>query len=136
MIKARAKKLKEDDKKMIIKSYEMGIKPAVIAAQLDRTSSCIKTFHSRHSFNHILPPKEKKSKGKIQGRMCLVIKVAAQEFCKLSLNKLAQKVKELMPGQPWYPKKTCLAMFLKSNNFVKRRPALKPPLSEANRVVS
>jgi hypothetical protein len=94
MAKQRAKNLKVDEKRNIIKSYEMGIKPAVIAAQFGRTVSCIKTFYCRRSFIHTLPPKTKKNRGKIQGRMYLVIKVAAQEFPKLSLSKLSNSKTE------------------------------------------
>ena len=62
------------------------------------------------------------------------IKLAVLENPKLSAVKLAQKIKEYMRDQPWYPKETCLRKFLKSNNFVKRRPSLKPPLTIANRL--
>ena len=134
MAQKRSKKLNDHEKKTIINSYAIGISPAVVAGQLEREVGCIMTFYSRYKFNLTLPPKEKKSKGYIQGRMCLIIKLAVLENPKLSVSKLAQKIKEYMPSQPWYPKGTCLRKFLKSNNFVKRRPALKPPLSNSNRL--
>ena len=46
---------------------------------------------------------------------------------------LVQKVKELMPDQTWYPKKTCLAKVLSVNNYVKRRPCLKPVMTAPNK---
>ena len=45
--------------------------------------------YCRRSFIHTLPSKTKKNRGK------LVIKVAVQEFNKLSLSKLAQKLRNL-----------------------------------------
>ena len=120
MAKKRAKKLNEHEKSTIIKSYAMNIRPAITAELLGREVSCISTFYSRYNFNRTLPPKEKRSKTKIQGRMCLVIKKIVLENPKLSVAKLVEKIKEDMPGQPWYPLKTCLRKFLKVNFFVKK----------------
>lgn len=133
MTQKRDKKLSEHQKNTIINSYAMKISPRVTAELLGRKESCITNFYSRYRQNLGLPAKEVKSKGKIQGRMCTKIKSAALANPKLGIRKLVQKVKELMPDQTWYPKKTCLAKFLRVNNYVKRRPCLKPVMTAPNK---
>ncbi len=95
---------------------------------MNKSISSISTFMSRSKLNSTLPPKEKKSRSKITGRMGTVIKKVVGDNQKLGLKKLCIKVKEALPDSSWYPKKTCLQNFLVKSGYSKRNPSLKPPL--------
>lgn len=136
----RNSRLTEAEKLMIINSYEAGIKPSVIAMQLKKTSSAVRSFYCRYKLNYNLPPKERKSRKKIDGRLGNVIKKMTRENPKLSLRKLATKIKLEHPVVGWYstinirtPSFNTLGRFLSDNNWKKRNPTLVPPLTRANK---
>lgn len=88
------KPITNEEKLIIIKSYAEGILPSVISKQIGKTVNSIKKFYSRWKLNKDLPPKEKKSRSKIVERMGMLIKKQVLETPKLSLKKLAAKIKE------------------------------------------
>lgn len=133
MARKRAQKLTSADKQQILDSYDKGTPPSVIASVLGKSTGQIKMFYSRFKPIRDLPPKVQLPKGKIQGRMALVLKKLVGDNPKLGIRKLPQKLQEAMPGELWYPKKTCILKFLKVSGFKKQKPAMKPPLSEANK---
>jgi transposase len=133
MIQRRAKKLTEEEKTIIVNSYDKGVTPSAISRVIGKTTSAIKSFFSRFKLNRNLPPKVKLNKGKIQGRMALALKKVVQDNPKLGIRKFTQKLKEAMPGELWYPKTTCIAKFLKLSNFKKIKPVIKPPLTATNK---
>lgn len=92
------KPLNNDEKHIIIKSYEEGILPSVISRQIGKSVGSIKTFYCRWKLNRDLPPKEKHNRSKIDGRMGMLIKNQVLETPKLSLKKLASKIKEKVTG--------------------------------------
>ena len=96
---SQQKPINNDEKLIIIKSYAEGIPPSVISKQIGKTIGSIKMFYSRWKLNKDLPPKEKQNTSKIDGRMGLLIKNQVLETPKLSLKKLAAKIKEkVSPG--------------------------------------
>jgi transposase len=140
MAKGRSSKLTEAEKAMIIESYALGVSPSLIARQIKKPATQITTFHSRWKFLSTLPPKEKKSRTKIDGRFGLKIKKITLENPKMGLSKLAQKIKSDVPNlqwydyiNTWYPKKDTLKRFLGESGFKRRLPYLKPPLNEVNK---
>jgi transposase len=129
----RQKNFTEEEKQLIIQSYEVGVKATALSKQMNKSVSSISTFISRWKLNSALPPKEKKCRSKISGRMGTVVKKIVTDNPKLGLKKLCAKIKEATPTSLWHPKKTCLQKFLSKSGFKKRHPSLKPPLSAANR---
>jgi transposase len=133
-------RLTEAEKVIIINSYAAGIKPSTIALQLKKSSNAVSTFYSRYKFIKDLPPKEKKSRTKISGRLGQQIKKMVVENPKLGLRKLATKLRLEHPEASWYPsvnirtpRKSSLGTFLSDNMWKKRNPTLVPPLSRANK---
>ena len=94
---SQQKPLNDDEKLIIIKSYDQGIPPSVISKQIGKSIGSIKMFYSRWKLNKDLPPKEKQNRSKIDGRMGLLIKNQVLETPKLGLKKLASKIKEKIP---------------------------------------
>jgi transposase len=52
----RSKNFSEDEKALIIESYNLGHSPSIIAGILKRSTSQITTFYSRWKLNATLPP--------------------------------------------------------------------------------
>ena len=89
------KSITNEENLLIIKSYDEGIRPRVISKQIGKTFNSIKKFYSRGKLNKDLPPKEKKNRSKIVEIMGILIKKKqVLETPKLSLKKLASKIKE------------------------------------------
>jgi transposase len=88
------KPISNDEKLIIIKSYAEGIPPSVISKQIGKTVGSITKFYSRWKLDKNLPPKEKQNRSLIDGRMGMMIKNQVSETPKLSLKKLAAKIKE------------------------------------------
>lgn len=93
---SQQKPIRNDEKLIIIKSYEEGIPPRIISKQIGKSVASIKMFYSRWKLNKDLPPKEKHNRSKIDGRMGMLIKNQVLENPKLSLKKLASKIKEMV----------------------------------------
>jgi hypothetical protein len=93
--------LTEEEKLLIIRSYDLGIKPASISRQIQKSASSITTFYSRFVKSQFLPPKEKISRGKINGRLCLLIKNQLMETPKLGLRKFQFILQEKLPNDSW-----------------------------------
>jgi hypothetical protein len=86
---------------MIIRSYDNGIDPSVIATQIKKTAGSISTFYCRYIQSQFLPPKEIMSKRKIDVRLGLSIKKIVQETPKLGVRKFKFKLKEKLPDGSW-----------------------------------
>jgi hypothetical protein len=56
---SQQKPITNDEKLIIIKSYDQGIPPSVISRQIGKSDGSIMTFYSRWKLNKELPPKEK-----------------------------------------------------------------------------
>ena len=97
VMSSQQKPITNDEKLIIIKSYEEGIPPRIISKQIGKTVGSIKKFYSRWKLDKDLPPKDKKNRSKIDGRMGLMIKNQVLETPKLALKKLAAKIKEKLP---------------------------------------
>ena len=91
---SQQKPINNDEKLIIIKSYEEGIPPSVISKQIGKTVGSIKNFYSRWKLNKDLPPKVKKNRSLIDGRTEMLIKKQVSETPKLSLKKLESKIKK------------------------------------------
>ena len=91
---SQQKSITNDEKLIIIKSYEEGISPSIISKQIGKTAGSITKFYSRWKLSKDLPPKIKQNRSKINGRMGLLIKNQVLETPKLGLKKLAAKIKE------------------------------------------
>jgi hypothetical protein len=57
---SQQKPINNDEKLIIIKSYDEGIPPRIISKQIGKTVD--KKFYSRWKFNKDLPPKEKQNR--------------------------------------------------------------------------
>lgn len=86
---------------MIIRSYDLGYKPSVVALQIQKSANSISTFYSRYVKSQFLPPKESISKGKINGRLGVLIKKQVLETPKLGLRKFAYILREKFPNALW-----------------------------------
>ena len=95
---SQQKPISNDEKLIIIKSYEEGIPASIISKQIGKTAASIKKFYSRWKFNQDLPPKEKRNRSKIDGRMGMLIKNQVLETPTLGLKNLAAKIKEKVPA--------------------------------------
>ena len=91
---SQQKPINNDEKLIIVKSYEEGIPPSIISKQIGKTVGSITTFYYRWKLNKDLPPKVKKNRSLIGGRMAILIKKQVLETPKMSLKKLAAKIKE------------------------------------------
>ena len=81
-----------------------------------------------------LLPKEKKSKTKINARVCLPIKKIVIETLNVAIRKIPGILREWLPNEPCLPQKTVITDFLKVNGFVKRALWLKCPINERNKI--
>jgi hypothetical protein len=95
------KQLTEEEKLLIIRSYDLGIKPSVVCSQIQKSATSISTFYSRYVKSQFLPPKEKKSRSLIDGKLGLLIKKQVLETPKLGLRKLGYTLREKLPNAPW-----------------------------------
>ena len=95
------KRLAEEEKQLIITSYDLGIKPSFIASQIQKSASSISTFYSRFVKTQFLPPKEMNSRAKIDGRLGLLIKKQALETPKLGLRNFQYLLREKLPNDSW-----------------------------------
>ena len=91
---SQQKPINNDEKLIILKSYEEGIPPSIISKQIGKTVGSITTFYYRWKLSKDLPPKVKKNRSLIYGRMAILIKKQVLETPKMSLKKLAAKIKE------------------------------------------
>jgi hypothetical protein len=86
---------------MIIRSYDNGIDPSVIASQIKKTAGSISTFYCRYIQSQFLPPREITSRTKVDGRLGLMIKKVVLETPKLGVRKFKFKLKEKLPDGSW-----------------------------------
>ena len=91
---SQQKPITNEEKLIIINSYEEGIPPSLISKQIGKTVGSITKFYSRWKLDKDLPPKVKKNRSLIDGRMGMLIKNQVSETPKLGLKKLAAKIKE------------------------------------------
>jgi hypothetical protein len=101
MKKRPQERLTEHEKALIIQSYSLGINLKTLSGQIGKSRTSISTFYSRWKLDSTLPPKEKKTRSWIDGRMGLAIKKQVKETPKLGLRKMAQKLKEKLPNNNW-----------------------------------
>lgn len=126
-------RLTEENKGLIIESYGLGIKPRTIAAQIKKSVGAIKTFYCRWKLNSTLPPKEKNNKRWIKGRLPALIRKTVLDTPKLGVRKRGKQLADILPEDSWIPSKSTIHRFLQENNFKKRNPSLKCPLSDRNK---
>jgi hypothetical protein len=91
---SQQKPLTNDEKLMIINSYAAGIGPSIISQQIGKSAGSIRTFYCRWKLNSSLPPKLRRSRSKIDGRMGLLIKTQLLETPRYGLKKIRAGIKE------------------------------------------
>lgn len=91
---SQQKPINNDEKLIIIKSYEEGIPPSLLSKLIGKTVGSIKKFYSRWKLDKDLPPKVRQNRCLVDGRMGMLIKNQVSETPKLGLKKLAAKIKE------------------------------------------
>lgn len=130
----RANKLRSPDKKAILRGYANGMNSSEIAKVIGAKPATIRKQKQRYGLIKDLPPKEKKSRSKINARVGLAIKRAVSENPLISIRKLPGILRESLPNEPWIPQKTAVAEFLKVNGIIKRHRRHKCPINERNRI--
>jgi hypothetical protein len=89
--------LNDTKKALIVKGYTDGTPLKVISSLIGKPIGTIKSFHSRWKAIQGLPPKEKKSRTRIKGRLGLAIKNITSENSRLSSRKIARKLVDSVP---------------------------------------
>ena len=134
MARRRHKNLTSPEKRSILRGFANGLNSGDIGKVIGVKPATVRKLKSRNKSILNLPPKEKKGKSKINARVGLAIKKLIIEKPTVSIRKLPGMIQEMLPEEPWIPKKTAIFDFLKRNGFSKRAPWLKCPINERNRI--
>ena len=130
----RAKKLTDYQKARILAGYEKGTSIEQSGEVLGVNKTTITSYRSRFMKDFGLPPKEKQSKSKITARMGVLIKKIARETTNVGAHRIAQKLKQEIPDQPWYPSFKTIIRYLKKSGYCAKKHRLKPFINERNRL--
>ncbi len=120
-----------------IKSISRGLANGLTSGQIGKvigaSASTIRKKKQRLQLVEGLPPKEKKSKTKINATVGLAIKQIVRENPIVSVRKIPAILQNLLPSELWIPKYSAVYQYLKKTGISKRTPLLKCPISETNR---
>ena len=126
--------LTEHEKQTILRSYEMGISPKQIAAQLGKTPSAITSYHSRIKKISGLPIAFKTPKRIISGPTARNLKRLLLDDPKLSVRRVTAKLHQTIEDGSVRPSKDSVRRFLLENDFRNVVSELKPPLTAGNKL--
>ena len=130
----RSPRLTEYQKVRILEGYDKGTSVEVMADVLGIKANTISGFRSRFMADFGLPPKEKLKKTKITAAMGVMIKKIARNSKNTGTRKMEQILKRELPNEPWYPSYKTIQRYLTYNKFKLKKHALKPFISEENRL--
>ena len=125
--------LNQTQKDNIISGYENGLNPRQIGKVIGVSSRTIASFYCKWKLIKDLPPKDVIPRGKIKGRMGLIIKKIISENPKIGYRSIAGQIAAEMPDATWIPKPSTILLFLKKNQMEKKQLLVKPPLNENSR---
>ena len=126
------KKLSSRDIELIILSKNENLTWKTIANIIGSKPETVRCAYRRQMQKQLLPPKEKASKSKINGRLSLNLKNNLEEDPFLTYSELSNKLKLECPDVSSAPGKHSVRRFMLKNGFNLSKLAKKPFISAIN----